>query len=404
MATFPVLFGEASTGKMKQWSVSVMEENGCGIIVVERGYEGGKLQNNQKAIREGKNLGKKNATTPVQQAIQEARSQWLKMKEIGYSARDVEDTATATATGLAGTAAGEVEEKGEVGGAGEVEEKGRGKGQDTSVPSVMLAHDYHKRGKDIQFPCFIQPKLDGTRCVGIPKKGLFSRNKKAYPHLEHIRRELDRLPPNIVLDGELYSDELTFQEIVGLVKSETLKPGDAEKQLKIRLHVYDIICDLPFEARYVNLKLLFRRLGPHATGAMVLVPTERCADESAMKEKHAEYMSQGYEGIMLRNGTGMYRGVRSTELQKYKEFMDSEYKVVGFQEGQGQEEGCVIWVCETDAGLRFSCRPRGTREERHQLFHNGSTHVGKMLTVRYQELTDDGLPRFPVGMGLRDYE
>jgi ATP-dependent DNA ligase len=392
MATFPVLFGEASTGKMKQWSVSVIDENGCGVIVVERGYEGGKLQNNQKVIREGKNLGKKNATTPVQQAIQEARSQWLKMKEIGYSARDVEDTGVA---GEAGEEKGE--EKGE-------EEKGRGKGQDTSVPSVMLAHDYHKRGKDIQFPCFIQPKLDGTRCVGIPKKGLFSRNKKAYPHLEHIRRELDRLPPNIVLDGELYSDELTFQEIVGLVKSETLKPGDAEKQLKIRLHVYDIICDLPFEARYVNLKLLFRRLGPHATGAMVLVPTERCADEPMMKEKHAEYMSQGYEGIMLRNGTGIYRGVRSTELQKYKEFMDDEYKVVGFQEGQGQEEGCVIWVCETEAGSRFSCRPRGSREERHQLFRNGASHVGKMLTVRYQELTDDGLPRFPVGVGLRDYE
>jgi ATP-dependent DNA ligase len=265
----------------------------------------------------------------------------------------------------------------------------------------MLAHDYHKRGKDIHFPCFVQPKLDGTRCVAIPGKGLFSRNKKAYPHLEHIRRELDRLPSTVVLDGELYSDELTFQEIVGLVKSETLKPGDAEKQQKIRLHVYDIICDLSYEARLINLKLLFRRLNPKN---MVLVMTERCSGEEQMKEKHAEYMAAGYEGIMLRNMQGLYRGVRSVELQKYKEFLDKEYKVIGFQGGQGLEEGCVIWLCETEGGKRFSCRPRGAREERQRLFQEGTTHVGKALTVRYQEETDDGLPRFPVGITLRDYE
>lgn len=386
-----MLFGEASTGKMKQWSVSVVEENGCGVIIVERGYEGGKLQNSRKVVQEGKNLGKKNATTAVQQAIQEARSQWLKMKESGYATRDVGDVGdVGDCADMAGTEA-ETEE----------EEKSRGKGQDVSVPSVMLAHDYHKRGKDIQFPCFVQPKLDGTRCVGVPGKGLFSRNKKAYPHLEHIRRELDRLPPNIVLDGELYSEELTFQEIVGLVKSETLKPGDAEKQLKIQLHVYDIICDLSYEARNINLKLLLRRLRAQH---MVFVPTERCSGEDDMKKKHAEYMAQGYEGIMLRNGQGLYRGVRSTDLQKYKEFLDSEYKIVGFQEGQGQEAGCIIWQCETESGSQFSCRPRGTREERKQLFLEGSCHVGKMLTVRYQEETDDGLPRFPVGVGLRDYE
>jgi ATP-dependent DNA ligase len=394
MATFPLLFGEASTGKVKQWSIHVLEEDGCGVIVTEHGYEGGKIQSNQKVVREGKNLGKKNATTALQQAIQEARAMWLKKKESGYAPRDVEDGQTqAQAQGQ-----DEVEE---VDAKEEVEEKGRGKGQDASVPSVMLAHDYHKRGKDIRFPCFVQPKLDGTRCVAVPGKGLFSRNKKAYPHLEHIRREVDRLPPTIVLDGELYSEELTFQEIVGLVKSETLKPGDAEKQRKIRLHVYDIICDHPYESRLANLKLLFRRLRPEH---LVLVPTERCQGEADMKERHAEYMAAGYEGIMLRNGVGAYRGVRCVDLQKYKEFLDKEYVVVGYQEGQGLEEGCVIWLCETERGARFSCRPRGSREERQRLFQEGAAHVGKRLTVRYQEETDDGLPRFPVGIALRDYE
>ena len=373
------------------------------MIVIEHGYKGGKIQQTQKRIQEGKNLGKKNATTPVQQAILEARAQWLKKRESGYEVQDIEDEAVESAeTESAETESAETESKEEESAETESGERtSRGKGQDASVPSVMLAHDYHKRGKDIRFPCFVQPKLDGTRCVAIPGKGLFSRNKKTYPHLEHIRRELDRLPSTIILDGELYSDELTFQEIVGLVKSEMLKPGDAEKHQKIRLHVYDIICDLPYESRLINLKLLFRRLHPKN---MVLVTTERCSGEEEMKEKHAEYIAAGYEGIMLRNIQGLYRGVRSVELQKYKEFLDKEYKVVGFQGGQGLEEGCVIWVCETEENKRFSCRPRGSREERQRLFQEGTSHIGKALTVRYQEETDDGLPRFPVGIALRDYE
>jgi hypothetical protein len=389
MATFPLLYGEASTGKIKQWSIAVVDEDGSGrsgrsgVIVIEHGYEGGKLQTLQKVIREGKNVGKKNETTPLQQAIQEARAQWLKKKESGYQPRGVEDD---------GGSRGSGDEK---------VVEGRGKGQDAAVPSVMLAHDYHKRGHSIQFPCYVQPKLDGTRCVAVPGRGLFSRNKKAYPHLEHIRAEIDRLPASFVLDGELYSDTLTFQEIVGLVKAETLKPGDEERQQAIKLYVYDIVCDKPYKERWMNLAFLFRK---RRFEHLVLVETERCAAREDVAAKHAEYCAAGWEGLMLRNAEGAYRGVRSADLQKYKEFLDGEYRVVGFEEGAGLEAGCVIWVCETARGQRFSCRPRGSREERAALFAEGAAHVGKMLTVRYQEETDDGLPRFPVGVGWRDWE
>jgi DNA ligase-1 len=265
----------------------------------------------------------------------------------------------------------------------------------------MLAHDYHKRGKDIQYPCFVQRKLDGTRCVAVPGKGLFSRNKKRYPHLEHILEEIQRLPESIQLDGELYSATLTFQEIVGLVKRETLQPGDAEKQRQIQFHVYDIVSDKSYRERYMNLQYLFRR---HRFQHLVLVPTEGCASEEEMKEKHAVYVADGYEGVMLRNKEGLYRGTRCVDLQKYKEFLDGEYEVVGWEEGQGLEEGCVLWICQTAQGKRFSCRPRGTREDRQALFRDGGTYVGRWLTVRYQEETDDGLPRFPVGIAFREYE
>jgi hypothetical protein len=387
MASFPELQGEAQTGKTKMWSIRVLERNTgagtiCGVIETTHGYVDGKKQINEKIIAEGKNVGKKNETTPLQQAINEARSAWIKKKESGYNAVGIDcDDNESVDIGL-------VETKGN-----------KSKGIDEDVPLPMLAHDYNKRGKSIKFPCFVQRKYDGTRCVGIPGKGLYSRNRKAYPHMNHIINEINKLPSSIILDGELYSDTLTFQEIVGLVKRETLKNGDEEKQLQIKLHIYDIINEMPYEQRYANLQMLFNK---YKFKYLELVKTDVCESEEKMKELHAQYVAEGFEGLMLRNKNGLYKNARSDSLQKYKEFFDDEYEVVDYKEGEGQEEGCVIWICKTFEGKLFSCRPRGSREDRMDMFINGKKYIGKKLTVRFQEMTSDNLPRFPVGIAFRE--
>lgn len=389
MADFAPLFGEATTGKTKAWSIRVFDRDGCGVIETTHGYVDGKKQVNEKVISEGKNIGKKNETTPLQQAINEARTAWTKKKESGY--------APIAAAGGAGASAMTIDDDIE-----SVESGGRGKGIDEDVPLPMLAHDYNKRGKSFKFPCYVQRKYDGTRCVAMPGKGLFSRNRKQYPHMSHIVEEINRLPESVVLDGELYSDTLTFQEIVGLVKRQTLKKGDDEKQLQIKLHVYDIVnATMPYESRMANLQLIFRR---YKFKHLTLVDTLTCETEDKMKELHAQFVSEGFEGIMLRSGNGLYKNSRSVDLLKYKEFFDDEYEVVGFKEGEGLESGCVLWICKTPEGRVFNCRPRGTRDDRVTLFGRGDEFVGKQLTVRYQELTDEGLPRFPVGITFRDYE
>lgn len=375
MSHFPTLHGEGVLGKTKVWTISVEERNASGVIIITRGYLDGKMQVSEKVIAQGKNIGKKNETTPVQQAVSEARASWIKMKESGYSEaikEEVDNTASV-----------------------------RGKGIAAEVPLPMLAHEYHKRGKGFPFPCFTQPKLDGTRCVGIPGRGLFSRLRKTIPHMEHIIAELNRLPDDLILDGELYTNELTFQEIVGLVKKETLKVGDLEKQQKIKYHVYDLIQGDSYEQRHRGLQTLF---ASYSFQHLVLVPTFHCGSEAEMKEQHAQFVADGYEGIMLRNPAGIYKNVRSTDLLKYKEFFDDEYEVVGFKEGEGGEKGCVLWTCKTENGATFHCRPRGTREDRTELYQKGAAYIGKKLTVRFQELTDDGIPRFPVGIAFRDYE
>ena len=383
----PTLYAKSSTGKSMQWSIEVEETMGGGLIRTRHGYEGGKIQVNEKTITVGKNIGKANATTPLQQAIAEATSLWTKKRETHkerelIAASDntvVVDATAAPTTALTATAIT------------------RAKAVDDLVPSPMLAHDYNKRGKSIVWPCKVQPKFDGTRMVGISGKGLYSRNRKAYPHLEHIRAELDMLPAGTTLDGELYSQTLTFQEIVATVKNETLQP----RQTFIKFYVYDMINGENFITRSFVLQSIFAM---HKFQHLVLVKTEECANEAAMKDKHNEYVKEGYEGIMLRNKTGLYSNARSVHLQKYKEFFDMECRIVDFKEGEGAEEGCVIWICETEDKKQFACRPRGTREERQELFATGAEHVGKMLTVRYQEMTDDGLLRFPVGIAIRDYE
>lgn len=386
MSTFPILHGEATTGKTKVWSIRVLDQDDVGVIETSHGYLDGKMQTNQKVISQGKNLGKKNATTAVQQAISEARALWVKKKESGY---------TETVTTMYETTPVTEEETAAA----------RGKGIDDMVPLPMLAHEYTKRGKVDLFQkgCFSQPKLDGTRCVGVVGKGLFSRNRKTYPHLEHIVAELGKLSPGLVLDGELYSNTLTFQEVVGIVKKETLKKGDEEKQVAIKYYVYDLINGEPYEKRLAMLNALFRK---NQFKHLVFVPTMVCMSEEQMKEQHAGHVADGYEGIMLRAKNGLYKHSRSVDLLKYKEFFDGEYEIVGYEQGVGLEEGCVIWRCRTVEGGAFMCRPRGTREERQDLFKRGENYIGKQLTVRYQELTSSELkvPRFPVGITVRDYE
>jgi DNA ligase-1 len=374
---FTPLFGESSKGKRKRWEVSVEEREGHGHITVTHGFEDGKQVVSERVVTSGKNLGKKNATTPYQQSLLEARALWKKKTDAGYAEEEKVE--------LPSTEAEEVVA--------------------CKPPSPMLAHDFNKRGKDVVFPCYAQRKLDGVRCMAVSQRGLFSRNgKRLSLHLHHVQREVDQLPKDTVLDGELYSDTLTFQEIVGLVKKAALGEGDDAKLQSIYLCVYDAVqLDTSFEARNAWLTRTFEGLG--TTVGMKLLPTVVCAAKDAIAELHAAYVAEGYEGIMLRNKAGVYSaGHRSKDLQKFKLFEDDEFVVCGYKTGDGSEKECVIWICLTSDNKHFAVRPRGTHQERQAALLTADSKVSCMYTVRYQELTSDGIPRFPVGIGFRDFE
>ena len=217
--------------------------------------------------------------------------------------------------------------------------------------------------------------------------------------------------PGVVLDGELYTTEIPFEELAGLIKTKKLTPQDMEKLCVIEYHIYDIIDEtLPYHARHDSIKKMFATVAastassPHKLPPYIcLVETIEAKIQAEFKAEFSRFIEEGYEGIMLRNKIGMYRcNYRSHDLQKYKEFQEDEFLIVGFMEGDGRDKGTVIWVCETKEEKTFRVRPRGTIENRKKLFQMGEKYVGKMLTVIYQELTEEGKPRFPVGKDVRE--
>ena len=116
-------------------------------------------------------------------------------------------------------------------------------------------------------------------------------------------------------------------------------------------------------------------------------------------------LEEGHEGTMIRDKDSMYEvGQRSNYLLKHKDFQTEEYEIVGANEGTGREKGTVIWVCKTQSGREFTVRPEGTLETRKNYFKNKNNFLGKLLTVKFQNLTSLGIPRFPVGIVIRDYE
>ena len=362
------VYKKTSTGKIQQWRAWV-ESTATGFLLkVESGQTDGKLKETAgRVIDEGKQK-----RTAQEQAIFEANSKLNKKRDEAYY-----DTIESA--------------------------------QNEVKLLPMLAHPFTKRKHNINYPAIVQRKFDGVRCLArLNSDGtvtLLSRKGKEYPHLNHIKADVaaNNSDTNLVLDGELYSDTLTFQELVGLVKRVTLKPGNDEQMLEVSLRVYDCV-ELNNEADFTDRYQTITNLTEGAE-YLSLVENVRVSTESEIHAAQAQFVEEGYEGAMVRNLTGAYAiGKRSANLQKVKTFLDGEYPIVGFTQGTGGETGCVMWECQTPDGQTFTVRPRGTHEERKVLFQHGSDYVGQQLTVRYQELTDGGVPRFPVGIAIRDYE
>ena len=369
---YPVLYNQKANGLIQIHKLRVeLQDDGTCRIYSSYGQLNGVLTESYKIISSGKNIGRSNETTIVDQAIFEADSIFQKKLDKKYTES--------------------------------LEDVGKNIGLDKTIPDPMLAKDFAEHCHKVRYPAFVQPKLDGVRCIARKEDGdivLYTRGGKQIPFMYHIKDELKNiLDEGEILDGELYSPDITFQQIISIVRKT--KSEDKDSHL-IQYHIYDYpIVGLSFEDRnkLLNEKINFN------SDFLKLVETQIVYSLEDIDAFHTQMKRLGYEGTMVRNARGLYRfKYRSDDLLKYKDFIDEEFLITGIRDDTGPNGDECIFICNTDEGKEFLVRSTGTSEYRAELISIKDTLISKMLTVKYQEKTDDGIPRFPVGVGIRDYE
>ena len=272
----------------------------------------------------------------------------------------------------------------------------------------MLAHKVGKKEIDWSAKNFIQPKLDGVRCI-FTKDGAYSRTGKEFKNVAHLEEDLEdffKKYPDTVLDGELYNHDLKhdFEKIISLVRKQ--KPTDEDRFEAgnlVQYHVYDVITSLnpTYETRYNMLRM---NLPIYKTMTLVANTTVDSMEEAKML--HDVHLAKGYEGSMLRTN-GFYEQKRSYNLQKFKDFHDTEATITGYEEGKGKRQGTLgKFLMTDDEGIQFGCPPgKGyTYKDLANMLLNIHDYIGQRATFTYFQRTQAGSYRHPLFKTLRNYE
>jgi len=275
----------------------------------------------------------------------------------------------------------------------------------------MLAHKLDESRIDWTKPVYMQPKLDGVRCL-ISKDIAYSRTGKEFMNVAHIRTAL--LPlfkqhPNVIFDGELYNHELKndFEKIISLVRKQ--KPTDqhrADAKKMIQYHVYDYILDVSEEKMSYTDRLNNLITSDIYCDCIKYVETKRVATPAMSKVIHQENLDNGYEGSILRTDT-LYKHGRSWGLMKFKDFSDTEATIVDYQEGKGKRTGTLgKFIMQDDDGNIFGCPPgKGyTYGDLKCMLKNIHQYMGQRATFTYFQRTKAGSYRHPLFKTLRNYE
>ena len=278
----------------------------------------------------------------------------------------------------------------------------------------MLAHKVNENRIDFSEEVFIQPKLDGVRCI-FTKDGAYSRTGKEFHNLQHIKIDLEKFfeqQPHTALDGELYNHDLRddFEQIISLVRKQ--KPTDEDRlnaHKLIQYHVYDVYLDyskvsesLSYSNR-LNWLLSSKNLW---SDSVISVETIEVHGYNGAKAMHNDFLNKGYEGSILRLN-GSYQQKRSYNLQKFKDFSDTEATIIGYEAGKGKFTGLIgKFLMVDDDGNEFGC-PIGkgyNYSDRRYILENIHDYIGKVATFTYFERTKAGSYRHPLYKTIRNYE
>lgn len=383
----PCLYKKAKNGKYLLWQIGFRPQSND--LVMIRGYLGGKIQITDYGI--DLNLSGRNFN---EQALIEAKNRYLKKTREGY------------------TMDGSI---------------------NPDTFKLMKAPVYKPQKTVLHLPVLIEPKLNGIRVA--MRKGddgqiiARSYNNTRYTSLEHLEIQvvqlLEFLPAGTIVDGEVYIHGVSLQKISGTVRAQK-STNLLTSQLDY--YLFDLILpnDQPLDQRKTYLTQAYNQWleswtqnYPDYTGGLLRCHHYYLASNlEEIATYHQSFVQQGYEGTMIKclaNGAqpdssqykrALYReGKTHTNIFKYKDFHDEEGTIIGVREGKGTNKGCAIFVIQDCRGnVLKGITMESTHEQRKYWLENSSEVIGKQLTFRYFELTEDGVPYIPIGVAIRDYE
>lgn len=396
MQTLEKLYKIDSVGRLREWTMNI---DGNSFYAI-KGLVDMKLTQDKPTIATAKNVGRSNERTEEEQAEFEAKAKWDKKLKEGYALTPKE-------------------------------------AEDEKYFDPMLAQSYDDRESDVQNVfddksfVYTQPKLDGIRCIIRKENGeVIARTRKgrsidSVPHIiKSVESYFDQ-DDGLVLDGELYNHELKhdFNKIVSLVRKQTPtrsksdtdnsfqkkldKYADAmvESEKLVQYHIYDIPRSNTFSSDDLFSERFFAiDIFPNEYIKMVKSKVSFNSDD--LDDIYKRYVESGYEGQMIRINSGYEQGKRSSKLLKRKDFIDAEYEVVGIDEGNGNRLGTakhlVCYCPKTDQ--TFNSNIKGNFDYLAKILNNREEYIGKQATIKFFELTPDGVPRFPYAIAFRDYE
>lgn len=366
------LYRVASDGrKIVIWSVGV---SGTSYIVTT-GYLGGKQQT---FIKEVSHIA--NSDTLEEQTQREAESLWnLKSKDMYPSIEEARKAHSEKSLSLGGY-----------------------------KPMLAQLFDPTKKLKFSLTGAFIQPKLDGKRVTARKVDGevtMYARSGALHTTTPHLNDQLALvMKDGEIFDGEVYVHEDDFENLMSATQS-TVNMKDTSD---LQYYIYDFprIGHLQELAPYKNRLDVFQdRFDDNLPDNLVATPTTEINSLEDIKAFHLEVVGDGYEGAMLRDPMAPYENKRSYHLLKVKHYQDAEYEITGVNEGKGKLKGHAgSFTCRTPDGQLFDVKLAGETSNLIRYLDHPEEVVGKMLNVKFFSLTKKGIPRFPIGRFIKDYQ
>ena len=277
----------------------------------------------------------------------------------------------------------------------------------------MLAYKVDAKPIDWSEKVFMQPKLDGVRCIiQLNDNGevhAYSRTGKPWLNIDHILSDLKPsfdLNPDMILDGELYNHNLrnNFEKIISLVRKQKPTASDRVESCDlVQFHCYDYAnTSEDYSSRMNNLvNSDFYSYCVHYVPAYLVY-----SYVDALFLHKNKFLANDYEGSILRLDQP-YQRKRSYALQKFKDFHDTEATIVGYVAGKGKRTGTLGKFLMQDAdGIKFGCPPgKGYNYAMlADILNNIDDYIGQTATFTYFERTKANSYRHPMFKTIRNYE